>query len=100
MVLSIEVPDELLRAMRVPTEEAPSRLKRELAVRLYAKGLLSFGNARRLSGMTRWEFHELVGQEGVRRRYDVEELGKDLETLEQLSQGHCERTLLEVGERR
>jgi len=84
MRLSIEVPEDLLQAIRLPAEEVPVRLKRELAICLYAKGLLSFGKARQLAGMTRWDFHDLLGEEGIPRRYDVEELEEDLQTLEEL----------------
>ncbi|MEW6771934.1 MAG: UPF0175 family protein [Bacillota bacterium] len=85
MQLSIELPEELLHAIRLPAEEVPVRLKRELSIRLYAKGLLGFGKARQLAGMTAWQFHELLGEEGILRRYDVEELEEDLRTLEELS---------------
>lgn len=51
---------------------------------MYSKNLLSFGKARQLAGITRWEFHDLLGQEGVVRRYDVRELEEDLKTLEEL----------------
>jgi len=84
MRLCIEIPEDLLQAIRLPAEEAPVRLKRELAIRLYAKGLLSFGKARQLAGMSRWDFHDLLGEEGILRRYDVEELEEDLQTLEEL----------------
>ena len=84
MRLCIEIPEDLLQAIRLPAEEAPVRLKRELAIRLYAKGLLSFGKARQLAGMSRWDFHDLLGEEGIPRRYDVEELEEDLQTLEEL----------------
>jgi len=84
MRLSIEVPRELLQAIKLPAEEVPVRLKRELAIRLYAKGLLSFGKARQLAGMTRWDFHDLLAEEGIPRRYDVEEIEEDLQTLEEL----------------
>jgi predicted HTH domain antitoxin len=82
--LFIEVPEDLLQAIRLPAEEVPARVKRELAIRLYAKGLLSFGKARQLAAMTRWDFHDLLGEEGILRRYDVEELEEDLQTLEEL----------------
>ncbi len=84
MVLQIEVPDEFLQAIRLPKKEVPARIKRELAVAFYAKGLLTFGKARQLAEMTRWDFHELLGEENVLRRYDVEELEEDLKTLESL----------------
>lgn len=85
MQLVIDVPEDVIYAIKLPTEEIPARLKRELAVRLYQKGLLSFGKARRLSGMTRWDFHDVLGEEGVSRRYDVQELEEDLKTLEEMT---------------
>lgn len=83
-VVVLEIPGDLAEALRVPPEEQTVRLHRELAIRLYQKGLLSFGKARELAGMSKWEFHLLLGEEGIIRRYDVEELEKDLETLEAL----------------
>ncbi len=83
--VSIEISDELLQAIKIPPAEASTRLRKELAIRLYEKGLLSFGKARELAGMTRWAFHDFLGEEGITRRYDVEELEEDLKTLEDLS---------------
>jgi len=80
----LEIPGDLAEALRVPPEEQVARLRQELAVRLYQKGLLSFGKARELAAMTKWEFHLLLGEEGIIRRYDVEELEEDLKTLEAL----------------
>ncbi len=82
--LFIEIPDDLVQAMKLPADEVPARLRRELAVRLYAKGLLSFGKARELAGISRWAFHDLLGDEGIPRRYEVEELEEDLRTLTNL----------------
>jgi predicted HTH domain antitoxin len=81
----LEVPDDLVQALKLPAEEVPTRLRRELALRLYEKGLLSFGKARELAGMTRWAFHDLLGEEGVPRRYDEAELEEDLQTLKGLA---------------
>ena len=78
----LEIPADLTEAIQLPPDEKPARLQRELAVRLYQKGLLSFGKARELAGMNKWEFHLLLGEEGVVRRYDLEELEADLATLE------------------
>jgi predicted HTH domain antitoxin len=80
----IELPDDLADAIRVPPDERIGRLRCELAVRLYQKGLLTFGKARELSGMTKWDFHNLIGREGIERTYDLEELEEDLKTLETL----------------
>jgi len=81
---SIDIEEELAQAIKLPPSEAPTRLRRELALRLYEKGLLSFGKARELAGMPRWAFHDLLGEEGITRRYDVEELEHDLKTLEEI----------------
>lgn len=81
----LEIPTELVDALRVPPAEQQSRLRLELSVRLYQKGLLSFGKARQLAGMSKWDFHFLLGEEGVTRSYDLEELDSDLSTLGALS---------------
>ena len=78
----LEIPDDLAEALRVPPGEEVSRLRRELAIRLYQKGILSFGKARQLAEMTKWEFHSLLGEEGIIRHYDLEELERDLKTLD------------------
>lgn len=70
--------------MRLPEDERLSRLQQELAIRPYQKGFLSFGKARQLAALSKWEFHELLGQEGIERSYDEEELEDDLATLEAL----------------
>lgn len=80
----LEIPSELIEALRLPPEEIESRLCRELALRLYQKGLLSFGKARELAGMNKWEFHFLLGDEEIIRRYDIADLEDDLSTLERL----------------
>lgn len=82
--LTIELPAELLDSLRVPSGEAPARVKRELAVRLYQKGLLTFGQARALAELSKWEFHELLAAEGIQRRYDEAELAADRVTLARL----------------
>lgn len=80
-----EIPKDILHSMKLPEKELPNRLKIELAVRLYQTGVLTFGKARKLAGMTKWEFQSLLGKEGIQRRYDTEDLEKDLSTLEKLS---------------
>lgn len=81
---TLELPDNCFDAIKAPRQEVPDRLKRELALRLYEKDLLTFGKARELAGLSKWEFHELLSQEGINRHYDVEELDDDLQTLQEL----------------
>jgi predicted HTH domain antitoxin len=82
--LILEIPDEITEGLRIPPTERLARLRIELAIRLYQKGILSFGKARELAQMSKWEFHSLLGQENIERNYDLEELETDLETLEKL----------------
>ncbi len=82
--LEIEIPEDLVRSLKLPPDEAAGRLRQELALRLYEKEILGFGKARQLAGMTKWGFGDLLGQEGIHRHYDTEELEDDLETLKEL----------------
>ena len=82
--IGVELPEDLVDAIKLPLEEVPMRLRKELAVRLYEKRLLGFGKARQLAEMSKWEFQRLLGEEGILRSYDLEELEKDLGTLEEL----------------
>jgi predicted HTH domain antitoxin len=82
--LVLEISNEVAESLQLPSSERLSRVRRELAVRLYQKGLLSFGKARELAQMTKWEFHLLLGDEEIERSYDLEELENDLNILEQL----------------
>ncbi len=84
MHVTMDIPEDLVLAIRLPEEEIEERLMVELAIRLYRKKLLNFGKARKLANMTYWDFYELLGQEGVLRNYDVQELEEDLRTLGEL----------------
>ncbi|HEY9706339.1 MAG TPA: UPF0175 family protein [Allocoleopsis sp.] len=82
--LILEIPDQITERLRIPPDEHLNRLRIELAIRLYQKSMLSFGKARELAQLSKWEFHELLGQENIERHYDLEELETDLKTLEAL----------------
>jgi predicted HTH domain antitoxin len=56
-----------------------AELRKELALALYQRGVLSSGKACRLSEMTRWEFEELLGQRRIPRHYTEENLEEDIE---------------------
>ena len=84
MPLQLEFNDEIRDALRIPPDEQEGRLRRELALRLYEKGLLSLGKARQLAGMEKWTFLLLLAQDGISRQYDKKELDRDLSTLNQL----------------
>ena len=82
--LSLEIPEELLISFKVPRQHWKNELKKELAIQLYREGLISFGNARRLAEMSKWDFHDLLGSRKIPRQYDVEDVEEDLKTISTL----------------
>ena len=84
MNIRLELDEDLQDALRIPQEEQESRLRRELSLRLYEKGLLSLGKARHMAGMDKWEFLLLLSRENIPRQYDRKELDRDLSTLDSL----------------
>lgn len=83
--LMLEVPPEVVDAVRLPPEEIKTELLKELALGLYRRGVLSLGKARILAQMTRGEFECLLGERRVPRHYT----GADLE--DDLAQAHGHR---------
>ena len=77
----IEVPENL----RIPPSELEERLRIELALRLYEKGIASLGQARRIAGLSKWDFLELLAKEGISLHYGEEELKEDLEVAKRLA---------------
>lgn len=75
----IEIDDEVYEALDLPGEDREAALKTELAVSLYARGVLPFGKARALAGCSKQEFHELLGDRKIERHYTEEELDEDVE---------------------
>ena len=50
----------------------------ELAVALYARGILSFGKARELTPFNRVEFGLLLGHRGIPRHYTEQDMEDDI----------------------
>jgi predicted HTH domain antitoxin len=75
----IEIPSDIAMALKVPDREVPTVLRQELAIQLYAQHLLSFGKARQLAQLSKWEFAELLGRRGIERHYDEKSLQEDME---------------------
>lgn len=78
MTLRIEIPDTVARAIRIPRKEQHRQLKIELALSLYAQGILSFGKASELAEMTLLEFGILLGKRNIPRQYDETDLQDDI----------------------
>ncbi|MBE9145225.1 UPF0175 family protein [Planktothrix mougeotii] len=78
MGLQISISDSVLQAIRLPEQRIEQELRQELAIALYTQDLLSFGKARELAVMDKYEFGQLLGDRGVLRHYTPEELDDDL----------------------
>ena len=78
MSVKLDIPDTIVGAIRLPENRIKAELLKELAVTLYAQGMLSFGMARELAGIGKYEFGVLLGMRGIERHYTVAELADDM----------------------
>jgi predicted HTH domain antitoxin len=78
MSFTVELPDSVAEALRLAPPDAEAEVRKELALALYARGILGFGKARELCGLTKWQFEELLGRRKVVRPYDEDDLAVDL----------------------
>lgn len=76
--LTLEVPGEVMAAVKLPPRETEREFRQELALALYQRGVLAAGKARLLAGMTRWEFEDLLGQRAIPRHYTATDLEEDI----------------------
>ncbi len=77
------IEDSILEAANMSEQE----LKVELAVLLYAQNRLSFGQARKLAGMSYFDFEKLLFDREIPAHYDVDEFKEDLKTIEKMRRG-------------
>ncbi len=78
---SINIPEKILLNAKIPRQYWEKEIKKELALQLYREGIISFANARRLAGMSKIEFHYLLGEKQIPRQYDISDYEKDLENI-------------------
>ena len=78
MLLTLEIPDEVVNGMHLPASDAQSEVRKEVALALYARGLLSIGKATELAGVPRSNFEAILAKRHVERPYDATELERDL----------------------
>lgn len=75
--MGIQIPDEVLRAASLTGEE----LLVELAVYLYDKERLSFGQAKNLAQLDHLSFQKELAKRDVYIKYDVEDFREDMRNL-------------------
>ncbi len=79
--LTLDIPEAVLTAVKIPRTHLKADLKRELALQLYRESMISFANAHRMADMSKTEFHHLLGERQIPRQYDVEDYEKDMENI-------------------
>ena len=75
---SMSIPEDVLASMKIPEKDVEGVLKLELATALYQRGIVPLGKARKLAGMSKWEFIEELGRREIERHYTGRELEEDL----------------------
>jgi predicted HTH domain antitoxin len=78
MSLTLEVPDEIQRALRVPESESQSRLLIELACALYQREILTFGMAAELSRLPQLRFGQELVERCIARHYSDQDVAEDI----------------------
>ncbi len=78
MSVVLEIPDQVAHAIRLLASEQQQSLMTELAVALYARGILSFGKARELTSLNRVEFGQMLGRREIPRHYTEQDLEDDI----------------------
>lgn len=69
---------------KILKKEIPKKIKPEIALFLYKVGKLSFGEAKKLSGLNIWEFLEKTKAKKIPIQYTEEEFEEDLATVREL----------------
>jgi predicted HTH domain antitoxin len=65
MPMTIEIPDEVLHALKLPPRSAPDDLRVELAVHLVAERLLPVAAATKLANLPRLAFEQILNERRI-----------------------------------
>lgn len=78
-MISLQIPDEALLALKFPPTRAEEELRQEFAVFLVKERLLGPFQARSIAGMSRLAFQDLLAKRHVPWEGSAEEALQDLE---------------------
>lgn len=82
--VKMDIPEDVLTAARITKKDAADELRKELAVHLFEREILSFGKAAELAKMSKWDFMSLLGSRKIPLHYDEEDLDEDIKTFQRL----------------
>ena len=77
MTMTLEVPDGIQEAMRVPEPERQARLLVEWACALYQREILAFSKAAELARQSQFRFGHSLTERGIPRHYSEQDLAED-----------------------
>ena len=76
--LTLEIPGEIVATMKLPRKRIKEHLLIDIAASLYQQGILSFGKARQLCKLNKWEFQKELGVRKIERHYEEKDLEEDI----------------------
>lgn len=79
MTFHLDIPESVASSLRLPVPEIEPRLRSELAIGLYSQGILPFGKACELAGVSRYFFADLLSGRNIPRHYTEDDLTLDLD---------------------
>ena len=81
VTVKMDFPKDVLLAADISEANAPSDIKKHLALYMFKERIISFGKASGLSGLNKLEFIELAGSKGISLNYDADDYREDLNTI-------------------
>ena len=82
-MITVEIPQSVLRAAGVQEQDLRSLIRETVAVDLYRRGQLSLGKAAEVAGVsTKWEMLAILAKHDVWLDYSAEDALRDTATLE------------------
>jgi predicted HTH domain antitoxin len=79
MELTLKISSQIAEAIKLPEHQKEPQLFIELAVILYQQSILSFGKARELANLSKWDFDAELAKRKIERHYEQEDLQNDLD---------------------
>ena len=81
----VELPETVASALGFVKGHESKRKKKELAAYFFQREILSFGQARELSGLSIWAFLDFLRERKIPLHYDEADFEEDLETIKGLT---------------
>ena len=79
MQLTLEIPDSLVALTAMSAADLTLEAKRELALSLYARGILSAGKAAELAGMSRMALEAQLAERRIERPFSAADFEHEMQ---------------------